>query len=350
MREYEKESFYKNFFVFFSLLELLLILLFFELLHTKTETFKQELFKSMLVCSYTMDCKKFDYEFSPKGKQKENELYQEGDLYALFAVPNSKKFSIKLNYPKSSFEKDIAKIKSDLLLKFLFSSLILFIVALVFTLYSLKPIREALKLNDEFAKDILHDFNTPITSMKINLEMLKDEVGKNRFVDQISHSIDNILLLQNNLKSFIDQSISPKELVDIPSIVCSRVEFIKNIYPKIEFSCSKVKSFKKCIQKELLIRVIDNLLSNAAKYNKSDGQVKVSFEQQKIIIEDTGKGIKDIKRATKRYYKEQNRGLGLGLDIVTKLCKDMGIDFKIESKVNEGTKIELDLHLLKGSC
>jgi len=96
--------------------------------------------------------------------------------------------------------------------------------------------------------------------------------------------------------------------------------------------------------------VIDNLLSNAAKYNKRDGWVKVSFEEQKIIIEDTGKGIKDIKRATKRYYKEQNRGLGLGLDIVTKLCKDMGIGFKIESKVNEGTKIELDLHLLKGSC
>jgi len=63
LKRYEKESLLKNFFVFFILLELLLLLLFTELYRTQKREYKQNIFKTMHVCNYTMECKQFSYDF-----------------------------------------------------------------------------------------------------------------------------------------------------------------------------------------------------------------------------------------------------------------------------------------------
>ena len=57
--------------------------------------------------------------------------------------------------------------------------------------------------------------------------------------------------------------------------------------------------------------------------------------------------IKDIKKVFQRYYKEQERGIGLGLHIVEKLCNELNIGLAIESKVDHGTKITLSFKYLK---
>jgi K+-sensing histidine kinase KdpD len=44
-----------------------------------------------------------------------------------------------------------------------------------------------------------------------------------------------------------------------------------------------------------------------------------------------------------RYYKEQDRGIGIGLHIVKKLCDELRVPIKIKSKENQGTAIILNL-------
>lgn len=300
----------------------------------------------MEVCSYTMKCEKFIFDFSKKNKKALNQLYDNDGIHAYFKMPKSENFNLKISYPEKNFIHDLSSIKKSLLLKFILATFLLLVLALLFTLYSLTPIRKALKLNDEFIKDILHDFNTPITSMILNIKMLEEESEKNTFIQRISHSINTIMLLQNNLKSFLQHSPSQNIEVNLALLCKKRLNFIQSIYPKLTFTYTSYNELKKVTNEESFTRILDNLLSNAAKYNKPQGTVSLTVLNETICIKDTGKGIKNLDKVWDRYYKEQDRGLGLGLSIVKKLTSALDIDIEINTQKNVGTNIILNLENL----
>jgi signal transduction histidine kinase len=342
MNRYEKESLIKNFIIFFSMLEILLILLFWQIYHNKNDEYKNNILRTMELCSYSLDCSDFIVDFSKKNDKTLNHLYfNKKGIDSYFIIPTSKKYDIHFHYTNKKYNRDKSEIILNLIYKIVILSLILSIIATLLTLYSLSPIRKALKLNDEFIKDILHDFNTPIASMVLNINMYNRFNEDNKNIENISKSIDNILLLQNNLKTFLHHSSSQVEKIDISLLAKDRVDFISSLYTKINFEYKIIKNFTVITNRELLIRIIDNILTNASKYNKIDGLVTVIVDKDSIIIKDTGKGIKDINKVLDRYYKEQDRGLGLGLHIVKKLTDELNINLLIKSKINYGTRVYL---------
>lgn len=347
MKNYEKESLYKNFLVFFSLLEILLVFLFIELYHTKKIEYRNSLLQEMQLCSYSLSCEQFSFDFELQKKNILNKLYDENGTYAYFTIPESKKYYMKILYENEKLKSDMWEIQQTFLIRFILATIILFGVAMFFTFYSLNPIRRALRLNDEFIKDILHDFNTPITSMILNIKMFKDEKGDDPYLTRLSKSIDHMLLLQNNLKTFLRNSPSQSHNIDIAILLRERLISLQNIYPKLLVSFNQHNEMIKNTNEELLIRIFDNILSNAAKYNTERGQVIVTIKNDIISIEDTGIGIKDVKKVFQRYYKEHERGLGLGLHIVEKLCSELDIGLTIVSEVDHGTKVTLNFKLLE---
>lgn len=301
----------------------------------------------MQVCNYTMKCNQFTFDFAQKDKNKLNTLYDDDGLYSFYVIPQSEKFNIKILYPKEQYHKDLVQIKRVILFQFIFATLLLFMISLIFTFYSLKPIRKALQLNDEFIKDILHDFNTPITSMVLNIQMFKKEKGEDRYIKKVSHSVDTILLLQNNLKSFLDHSPSQNIQIDIASLAKKRLDTIQNIYPKLTFVFTQYDDLIKITNEDIITRILDNLLSNAAKYNKPKGIIELIIQNDILHIKDTGKGIQDVNKIFQRHYKEQDRGLGLGLHIVQKLSDELNIKIKIKSVIGVGTECILDFSFLE---
>ena len=57
-------------------------------------------------------------------------------------------------------------------------------------------------------------------------------------------------------------------------------------------------------------------------------------------------GIQNTKKIFDRFYKEQDRGIGIGLHIVKKLCEELSIKIKVQSQINFGTKFTLNLSQL----
>ena len=98
--------------------------------------------------------------------------------------------------------------------------------------------------------------------------------------------------------------------------------------------------------KKGLTRIIDNLLSNASKYNIDNGTVDITYQRDKKIltISDSGIGIKNPSKVFDRFYKEHDRGVGIGLHIVQKLCNELNINISIESRVGVGTTIFLKFY------
>jgi signal transduction histidine kinase len=344
LKTYEFESLLKSFLIFFVLLEVLIAINTWYEYGERKSALKQRVHEQMRLCAYTIECEGMQTDFVDRSKEKEeNFLYRDADsFYSYFTVPKAEKFLMKVVYPKTRYAAALHREETALQKQFLLYSLIAAAVSLLFSLYALMPLRRALRLNEEFVKDILHDFNTPLSSMKINLKLFRKEIGDNTRVERLENNIETMLALQHNLQAFLKGIQTQVETFDVASVFKERIPYFEVLYPDIIFH-AELPSVKVHTNRDAFVRVIDNLLSNAGKYNKPNGQVLVEQDGHVLKIEDTGKGISRPNKVFDRYYKEQDRGIGIGLHIVRKLCEEMGIGIKIESKVERGTVFLLDL-------
>ncbi len=343
MKKYEKESLLKNFLIFFSLQAILVAIIATQNFKDEKKSLNKRILNEMRICSYNLKCDKFDIDFVPKEKNREfSKLYYDGGINSYYPVPTVDKYLLKVSLRQDKYLKYVEKIRAKEIQKFIVYLIVIAILSFLFSLYTLHPLKKALKLNEEFMKDILHDINTPLSSMVINFSLLKREFGANRKIERLESNVNTILSLQNNLKTFLNESNLQIEPFFLNEIVRARVEHYKMQYSSLTFKCSIPKLELKS-NKEAFTRIIDNLLSNACKYNKENGSVSVFLDSQTLVVQDSGIGIKNPSKVFERYYKENERGLGIGMHIVKKLCDLLNIKITIQSKKGEGSKVLLDL-------
>ena len=343
MKTYELESFLKSFLIFFLLLEVLLAIYFWNEYQSKKIDIEDKIHVEMKLCAFTLQCEGLTTDFVDKAEDREeNILYKDGDFYAYFKVPTAEKYLMKVMYPKVNYIPRVERLEKYFYKKFWYYSLFAALVSLLFSIYALFPFQRALRMNEEFVKDILHDFNTPISSMLINLKIFKREIGDNEKIQRLENNIQSILSLQDNLRIFLKGVPAQSESFSLKDLVENRVLYFRELYADIHYRISVENTVLKT-NKDAFTRIIDNLLSNAGKYNIANGDVHIVLQENNLTILDTGKGIKKPKKVFDRYYKEQDRGIGIGLHIVKKLCDELIIPIDIQSKENEGTKIGLNL-------
>jgi len=343
LKRVEKESLIKSFILFFLSQSLIIGALFFINFQKELQTLDEQIFSQMRICSFDLECKEYQIDFVSKDGHELYKLYKKPqEVSSYFSIPNSNKNYLKIYLQKSRYTAKVSQIKHSLLLEFLLLELLVALLSFGFALYALSPLRNALRLTEEFIKDILHDFNTPLSTLRLNISMLKTNFGDTPQIKRIENSVQNILNLQSNLRSYLHSHTFQKEEIALKELLQERVELIQTSYRDISFSL-KDMDVTLYTNKDAFTRVIDNLLSNAAKYNKKSGQVTLYCKQAALFIEDTGKGIKNPNRVFERFYKEQQRGIGIGLHIVKKLCDELDIKVALQSQLSQGTTFELNL-------
>lgn len=341
MKKSEKESLRKSFLLFFSTLTILNALVFYFYFHEQQDKIEEEIFNKIKIYNYEFNDKDITLDIVPI--QKKKQLYHlnitNNEVYAYFHIPSSTKNTLKLIYPYAKYKKVLLFIQQKSLLYFFLSSLFLAILALFYSVYSIKPLKNAFYLLDEFLKDIIHDLNTPISSILLNLQILKQKKSDNA-INRIEFSAKNLSSLYNNLEMIIKEEPLKIENIDVKSLVQEKVKYYKFLYPHLHFKTNiQIDSIN--TSKNEFIRIVDNLLSNACKYNKQNGDVHINLDKKSMQIKDSGIGIKNTHKVFNRYYKETDRGIGLGLDIVKKLTKKLGYKINLQSTLNMGTKIEV---------
>jgi len=348
LKRVELESLLKGFLLFLFSLTLLSAIIFYGYYTKEQDVHKAQLLSQMRLCSYNLQCEKFDFDFIAKKEQELHVLVETPkELYALFTIPQSDQFLMKLSYAMPKYREDADTIFKALMEEFFYIFLALIVVSSLFSWYTLKPLRNALMLTEEFVKDILHDFNTPLSTLRLNTRMLRQELGENTKLARIEQSVETVLNLQGNLRAYLQESRLQKESFDLASLLKARIGFMASSYPQLRF-ISEIDTLEVDANRDAMVRIIDNLLSNAAKYNRQNGQVEVRLDAagKRLSISNTGKGIKEPKRVFDRFYKEHERGTGIGLHIVKKLCDAMGIEIEAASKVDELTIFTLSLKAL----
>jgi signal transduction histidine kinase len=347
LKKVEIESFIKSFLLFFVSQSILLSALFFIEFKKEIQTLDQTIFTQMRICSFDLSCDNYKIDFAPLEEDKLYKLEKNDiELSALFPINGSEKNALKIYLTNSSYYKMIQTIKSKLLWQYFVVLGIVFILSVLFSFYTLSPLKNALKLTEEFIKDILHDFNTPLSTLRLNISMLKDELGENKKILRAEKSIENILNLQMNLRSYLNNHTTQKEKFFLDEFIESTASrFYKNA-KGVEFKID-IQKYEICTNKDAFSRIVDNIISNSIKYNKENGYVYIHIKNNILEIRDTGDGIKNPNKVFKRFYKEHSRGIGIGLHIVKKLCDELNIKISVRSEYLKGTSFFLDLNKIR---
>jgi len=343
LKRYEKEALIKSFSLFFLTLTLLNSIIFLLYYQEQKKSLHVEIFNKIKLYNYTFENKNILVKIVPL--KKTSELYslhvKKHEIFSYFDIPSSQKNSLKIIYPNKIYQEELNNLINTNLLYFFTSSIVLMILSAMYSLYAIKPLKEALNILEEFLKDIIHDLNTPISSILLNLKILQKRKSQEA-IKRIEYSAKNIGSLYNNLEITIKNNPIIIEEINIKTLINEKIEYYSYQFPDIKFE-TKIKIETLKTSYDLISRILDNLISNACKYNKMGGYVHIIVGHNKIVIEDSGVGIKNIDRVFDRFYKENDRGIGIGLDIVKKLCKKLGYHIEIESAFNIGTKIEVTL-------
>ena len=215
--------------------------------------------------------------------------------------------------------------------------------------------KENIKMSVE---DISHQLKTPLTSIMIMLDNLKDnpnmdEDTKQRFIFEISKQVDwinwlvisilKLSRLEANVVKFSDNKINVKKFID---------EIIDNLEIPIEIKNQKIiiegnedASFIGDYKWQQ--EAITNIIKNAIEHNKENGKITIKYEENvlftKITIIDEGQGIakEDLKHIFERFYKAQNssdNSVGIGLSLAKNIIEKNNGMINCKSEIGNGTE------------
>ncbi|ACJ74626.1 sensor histidine kinase, PhoR-related [Thermosipho africanus TCF52B] len=214
-------------------------------------------------------------------------------------------------------------------------------------------IKEA-KVN--FTTAISHELFNPLSIIKANTIYLKDTLNENN--KDILEALEDIEKSSNRMERIIKQ-LKVLAMLELgmykPKI--DIVDFEKILNEVIDELSQKLKSKNltidlKILNKEyksdgfMLYTIIKNVLSNSIKYSYNNSTIIIEAYKDKIIISDSGIGIKkeDLEKVTQRFYRSKEAtkmatGSGLGLSIVKHICNILNYKLIIESNYLIGTKV-----------
>ena len=228
-----------------------------------------------------------------------------------------------------------------------------------------KQLQESGKRKLDFFTNISHEIRTPLTLIKSPLErILKTDRNDPETDSQLQTALKNTNKLKELLNQILDLQKLDEKLLGLDLSDFDIIAYSREIVASFEGYCyqSNCKlSFESNIS-EAIVRfdqirlrsIINNLLSNAFKYNKDGGLVQFKLDVfanlVKLEIKDKGIGISEeyLKRLGERYFQvEQSNasveGSGIGLAYVKELVRLMNGNIEISSVENKGTSVIVTL-------
>lgn len=229
-----------------------------------------------------------------------------------------------------------------------------------------KEISVAEQMRREIVANVSHELRTPLTSIIGFIKGILDGVIKpdeekkyltiayneaNRLKD-LTREIVEVAKLESGNTKLNKEEFNLNELTKDVTLELENIVKEKGIELKYE---EKVENIMINADKAKIRQVFINIINNSFKFTEK-GYIKVTLDKNEksaiILIEDTGIGIKKDKIAylfnkfyTANDYGDATTGAGLGLNIVKNIIDMHKGQVTIESEVNKGTNITIELPL-----
>jgi PAS domain S-box-containing protein len=236
---------------------------------------------------------------------------------------------------------------------------------------AVERLREVDRVKDTFVGSVSHELRTPITSIVGYLEML----GEGEFGDlnpaqadavrRVSANSSRLLLLIDDLLTLSrvedDELVLADRALDLRTLVQAGYDVVapswdtRDLKVRLELPEEPLPFLG---DRDMIERVVVNLVGNAAKYTPDGGQVEVLLraEAERAVLEvrDSGIGIpaEEQHRIFTRFFRSSSAqrqaipGSGLGLSIARAVVEKHGGSIGLESAEGEGTTFRVELPLV----
>lgn len=213
-------------------------------------------------------------------------------------------------------------------------------------------------LRNDLTAMVYHDLRSPLSNIISSLEILGGMVENDEAVQSIlaiaSNSTARIERLISSLLDInrleLGQPIVNQKSIDVSKLI---VEAIKIVQPGFDGRNQKVRTNLSASQPlvwvdaDMILRVMVNLLENAAKFSPVGGEIVVSTVKEdgwiKVSVQDNGPGIPILDRErifnkfTRLRGKDKTAGLGIGLAFCKMAVEGHGGKIWVESENNIGS-------------
>lgn len=244
----------------------------------------------------------------------------------------------------------------------------------IFTIYTIFRQKKVSEMKNDFINNMTHEFKTPISSISLAAQMLKDpSVVKN---EKVFKNIAGVIFDETKRLRFQVEKVLQMSLFDKQASTFKRKEVDANLLVKetVNTFRLKVETSGGTIDTQIeaedsiifvdemhLTNVIFNLMDNAVKYKAPERNlclhISTRNESNRFIltVSDNGIGIRkeDLKKIFEKFYRVHTgnrhdvKGFGLGLAYVQNIVNSLGGNIHAESEFGKGTKFIIAMPLMK---
>ncbi|MGS2779961.1 sensor histidine kinase [Robertmurraya sp. GLU-23] len=219
-------------------------------------------------------------------------------------------------------------------------------------------------LRKQFTANFAHELRTPLATLRSHIEAFQDGIWEpnSKRLDQCHEELMRLVRLVNELEKLmaaenpqirLDKTkLETGKLLSFINDQFSPVFMKKGVELKIQYP-DKQHWFLG--DRDKIIQILTNIVNNALQYTPKGKQVSIYIEEKNdhisFIIKDEGVGISedDLPFLFERFYrgdKSRDRktgGIGIGLSIVKALVEAHHGEIKIDSQLNVGTTVEVNI-------
>jgi signal transduction histidine kinase len=247
--------------------------------------------------------------------------------------------------------KEINKELNRSLKSILFYNLLLILISIFLVLFLFRrdtKLNSAAKGMQEFIGDASHELKTPLTVIRGYSEMLAtDPANVQKYSKRIndeslrmSNIIDRLLKIAALDEGHRGDSVS----VDLAEYLKCQLDDLRMLQPNREIRFDSNQLIVKAPY-EVLDTLISNLLTNARIHTPDDVPIHIAIKGRSLSIEDGGAGLTEIPdKPFKRFDSSRSRqtgGSGLGMSLIQKSAKELGVKINFSKSRLGGLKVDL---------
>ena len=205
----------------------------------------------------------------------------------------------------------------------------------------------------DLSRVLAHEIKNPLTPIQLAVQRLEERLATDPdaamqilgdSLDIIKQEIENLRLLAQDFSNFAKISKAQKEVFD-PAL--SITELCRSYTQDYQIEFDLLSDQKISFDKTHFYQIITNILQNAMDASDAKQPIRIGLSRDKnylvISIKDKGQGIdnEDLHRIFEPYFSRKNKGTGLGLALVKKLCEANSSIIRVKSKPGEGSEFTI---------
>jgi two-component system sensor histidine kinase MprB len=221
--------------------------------------------------------------------------------------------------------------------------------------HSMRALDASVHAQRQLVADASHELRTPVTSLRTNIEILKQERNmgmeeRQHMLEDVVEQIEELTLLMNDLIELGrgEQPRAGEEDVRLDVVVEEAVDRARRHSPDTPFHV-ELEPIVLSGTPGRLGRAVNNLIDNAVNYSPGGSPVEITLHATELRVRDHGPGISstDLPHVFDRFYRGAEArgrpGSGLGLAIVRQVAEQHGGSVSAEVANGGGTLMRLRL-------